>query len=404
MKMKLITIILIVLAMGLGGYRVYEAMTKDGGETLVTSIPVRVSVIEENDVEEVLSYEGRVAPALTETVSFKSTARLARFNGEVGETIKAGTVLAELDQSDMALALEAAASQLAAATAGYDSALKGGSSEEVTMASLSTSKAQEAVDYLRDLAEDGLTLFQEGLMSESEYNGLALELALAEKDLALAETNYQKAAGGAEPEVIRAAKAQTDAAASNEKAQQSLIDDAAYSVNEDRILVKQMFEPGELVPAGYPVAVLRSLEQVVVLGASGKDMAQIYEGQQVHVEVNQEQREGLVERIAEIPDDSHFLYEVEIALLNDTYLIGELVKCELVLGQRTAVTIPVTAIMNDGIDYVYLAEDNRAIIRKINVEAVVNGQAIVEGLMPGDQMIVSNLNRIQEQTMIHIEE
>ncbi len=143
---------------------------------------------------------------------------------------------------------------------------------------------------------------------------------------------------------------------------------------------------------------------MVVVGVSGDDLDQIYVGQKVRVLSHGKEQEGEVNRIAEIPDESHFLYEVEVALSDKEYLIGELVDCRLVLGERSAVTIPVTAIMNDGIDYVYLAEDGKAIIRKITIVDVTEGVAIVEGLDLGDQMIVSNLNRIQEQSVIHVEE
>lgn len=404
MKMKVMTLILIIIALSAGGYRLYEQMTKDDGPQAVTSTPVSVRIIEEKMVEDVLNYEGRVAPTVIETVSFKSAARLATFNGEVGEKLETGAVLAELDKSDLTLALEGAASQLVAATAGYDQALKGASSEDVTMASLSTVKAQEAVDYLTEIVADGLALFEEGIVSQAELDGIQLDLTLAETDLALAKTNYQKASGGAEPEIIRAAKAQADMATTNERAQQSMMDDATYVLKEQRVIVKQMFEPGELVPAGYPVAILRSMEQMVVVGVSGDDLDHIYIGQRVHVLSNGKKQEGEVNRIAEIPDESHFLYEVEVALSHEDYLIGELVDCGLVLGERSAVTIPVTAIMNDGIDYVYLAKDGKAMIRKITIMDVMDGQAIVEGLDLGDQMIVSNLNRIQEQSDVHVEE
>ncbi len=404
MRMKVMTLILIILALSAGGYRLYEQMTKDDGPVAMTSTPVSVKIIEEKMVEDDLSYEGRVAPTVIETVSFKSSARLATFNGEVGERLDAGAILAELDKSDLTLAFEAAASQLVAATAGYDRALKGASSEDVTMASLSTTKAQEAVDYLTEFVADAIALFEEGIVSQAELDGIKLDLTLAETDLALAKTNYQKASGGAEPEIIRAAKAQADMAATNERAQQFMMDDATYVLKEQRVIVKQMFEPGELVPAGYPVAVLRSIKQMVVVGVSGDDLDQIYVGQKVRVLSHGKEQEGVVKRIAEIPDESHFLYEVEVALSDEDYLIGELVDCRLVLGERTAVTIPVTAIMNDGIDYVYLAEDGKAIIRKITIVDVTVGVAIVEGLDLGDQMIVSNLNRIQEQSVIHVEE
>lgn len=404
MKIKWLIAIILLAVVSFGGIKVYNQITAEVPVKEEVSTPVTVLDIKEVNIQEEIVYQGRVAPNTIEKISFKSSARLQAFTGEVGDLLEAETVLAVLDTSDLQLALEAAENQISAATSAYQQAIKGARAEDIELASISVTKASEAVDYLTNQMADIQILFDEGIVSQSELEGITLELDLANSDLNLAKKNYEKAINGTESEVIAAAKAQVDLAKTNREVQLSMIEDTTYTVKEPRILIEQLYEPGELVPAGYPVAILRSVEQGVVIGVTGKDLDQVYLGQVVNITGSTRETKGSITRIAEIPDENHFLYEVEVELKDDYFKVGEIVSCGLQLGTARVVMIPISAIANDGIDYVYINDGNRASIRKIEIVEVKEGNAIVTGLEPGDQMVISNLNKIHEQSLITIEE
>lgn len=404
MKTKVIAIIIILIVLGISGAKVYENVTKEEPPKEVVSTPVKTVSITTSVLEDVLKYEGRVTPNRIEKISFKSTARLLSLEGEIGDLISAETLLASLDTSDMEFALEGANNQYLAANAEYQRAVKGARSEDVELAYLNVQKASQAVSYLTTKIEDITNLYNEGIVSQSELEGLQLELDLANSDLSLATKNYEKATNGTEVELINAARAQLGLAKVNLDVQQALIEDATFTLSEDMVLIETFYESGELVPAGYPVAVLRSVEQGVILGVSGKDLDEVYIGQEVTISGLRFDSKGKVVRIAEIPDQSHFLYEVEVALDRDDFKVGEIVQCSLSLKKIEVILVPISAIMNDGIDYVFVARDGVATIQKVNIIETLEGDAIITGLNVGDQLIISNLNRIHEQSKIHIEE
>jgi len=404
MKIKWLIIVILLAVIGLGGIKVYNQLTKEISVKEEISSPVKIVKIEEVSLQEELVYQGRVAPNTIEKISFKSSARLESFTGEVGDLLEADTLLAVLDTSDLQLALDAADNQLSAATAQYQKAIKGARPEDIELASISVTKASEAVNFLINQVANIKVLFDEGIVSKSELDGAILELDLAQSDLNLANKNYEKATNGTESELISAAKSQVELAKTNREVQVSMIEDTTYIVKEPRILIEKLYELGELVPAGYPVAILRSVEQGVVIGVTGKDLTQVYLGQKVNITSNNKETTGSIRRIAEIPDENHFLYEVEVELTDDFFKVGEIVSCHLQLGIKNVMMIPISAIANDGIDYVYINDGSRATVRKIEIIDVIEGNAIVTGLNAGDQMIVSNLNKIQEQSLITIEE
>jgi len=403
MKMKLITILILIGIIGLGTFKVIEAVNKEEEVKAEVAVPVTVLDIALTSMEDVLVYEGIIAPAHIEKISFKSTARLSTFEGEVGETLDAGTILATLDLSDLQLAYDAASSQLVAATADYQRANKGARKEDIDLASLSVEKASLAVAYLTKKVDDVTALVAIESATQSDLDGLKLELDLAMKDLELAQKNYEKAVNGAEPELVKAAKSQVALATTNLDSTSLMIQDATYTLAEKRILVERFYELGELVPAGYPVALLRSEDVIVTLGVTAKELDKIFVGQTAEVISNEGTVKGEVTRIAEIPDQTHFLYEVEVQLSTNSLKLGEIVECNLLLGKQEVVKVPIFAIMNDGIDYVYLVQDTIATVKKIVILGVDEGYAIVSGLSTGDQIVVSNLNRIHEQSKIIVE-
>lgn len=404
MRMKIGLVVIAVMIIVAGSFRIIVHLNKEDDVNKVVVTPVAVDVIEATEIEDVLAYDGRIMPLSIERISFKSTARLESFGGEVGQTLDAGVTLASLELDDLHMAKEAAENQLIAATADYNRANKGTRAEDLSLAALSVDKANNAVDYLTNRYEDILTLQAEGVVSQAEAEGLKLELDLAQSDYALAKKTYEKALNGAEEEMVEAAKAQVALADTNLQVQTSMLEDAVYVLEASKVIVDQLYEPGELVPAGYPVAIVRSVEQSVTIGVTRKDLNRITIGQNVHVNGTDLMVEGKVARIAEVPDQTHFLYEVEISLPDGDYVVGDIVRCELVLGSRQVVKVPVTAIMNDGIDYVYEVVDGAVSIVQVQVEDMVDGYVIVQGLEPGTQMIVNNLNRIGVRSLVEVEE
>ncbi len=404
MKIKIIIAVVVIAILGFTGLKVFDVINKDYVPEVKVAIPIQIVKIKESELGEKLTYQGRITPETIEIISFKSNARLAEFNGVIGEVVKEGTLLAGLDISDMELSLEAADNQVYAASANYNRASKGARAEDIELASINVSKANEAVEYLTNQVTKITTLFNEGIVSKSELDKIILELELASKDHDLAIKNFEKASNGTEIEVIQAAEAQLALARINREAMQSLIDDASYSMKADYILLDQMYEVGELVPAGYPIAIIRSIEETVVVGVSSRDLKNVYKNQQVIVQSEEVIINGFVQRVSEIPDEKHFLYEVEIALEESMFKIGEIVNCQLVIGSRKVIMIPISAIMNDGIDYVYINENGIATTKKVNIIEVVEGEAVVTGLNIYDELIVSNLNRIHEQSKVTVEE
>ena len=180
------------------------------------------------DIAFTVSATGSVLPEREASLNFQGTGTVADVAVKVGDRVKAGQVLAQLDTTDLELAVRQAeialrqaeaqlkqlnqgpdASDLAAAQAALDSAaagytqvLKGADKDQLAAASaqveqarVALEQAQQAYDQIKDQPNAGM--FPQ-----------ALQLQQATINHDTAQANYRVAARGANPSQIAAAQAQ----------------------------------------------------------------------------------------------------------------------------------------------------------------------------------------------------
>ncbi len=142
MKMKIaLGIIFAIIVLVGGGIRLVGHLLKDDGGPTQVITPVEVVRIDEEAIEDILSYQGGVVmPLAIERISFKSSGRVAAYGGEIGDMLQAGDELVSLETKDLELSLEAAKNQVLAASADYDRANKGTRPEDISLASISLTK------------------------------------------------------------------------------------------------------------------------------------------------------------------------------------------------------------------------------------------------------------------------
>ncbi len=75
---------------------------------------------------------------------------------------------------------------------------------------------------------------------------------------------------------------------------------------------------------------------------------------------------GFITRIADVPDMTTHLYQVEVAIDAQSKLsVGEVVTCEVAIGKCTGVDIPLKAVTVDDKNYVYVVHNEATASKKI---------------------------------------
>lgn len=370
--------------------------------------PVKTIEVKTESLPVSLEYEGITGGSEVRKLSFKSTAKIAKIYVKKGQYIKKGDPLVELDKTDLMIALEAAKYQMDAAEAQYNKAVNGAQQEDIAKAEIAVKNAEDNLNYLKDLYEKNLQLFEEGLVSQQDLNNLKLQLDNAQSSLNLANQNLQQIKNGTRQEDIEALLAQLNMAKTDYSAKQNLVQDASLIADMNGYVVDVLGKEGELWPAGNPVILIRSENQVVSVGLTEHDITKINVGTKALVEISGQTTEGQVINIAQMADAQTGTYSAEIKLINpidnSEYFIGQSVKVYFDMGNLESVWIPISSILNDGEDYVYIVEEERAVRKNIILGATHEDKVSVEGLKAGDQLVIEGMKNIKVGYKVRVSE
>ncbi|WP_291351577.1 efflux RND transporter periplasmic adaptor subunit [Desulfosporosinus sp.] len=310
--------------------------------------PVTVSSLSEQSQPVQSEYLGVIGYGELKKYSFKVTGKLVLLNVHKGKAIQQGELLASLDQTDLSLALRNSQINLSQAEQVYQDALN------------------QYTKYLE--------LAKAGALAQ-------LDLDKAKLDMDVKESTYQKA--------------QLDV----EVKQNALSDTKLYS-DMAGYVTDILYKEGENLAAGYPVIVVRSQEQVINVGLDQTDAAKTKLGTRVKVKVSNFTGEGQVTHIDQLPDSETRTYNTEIKLSKEipaeAYFIGATADVSLASGTEQGIWIPISAVMNDGEDYVFIVESDRAVKRNISLKNSQGFNVRVEGLKPGDNLVTSGMKELSE--------
>lgn len=195
-------------------------------------------------------------------LSFRVPGRLAKVLVDEGDAVKAGTLLAALDDRPYRDALAKAEGDRDAARANLDKYRAGNRAEEIAQARAQVAQIEAQVKNAAALAKRRDALLKSGAISVQEHDdavasrdALAAQLQSARKALQLQNAGFRAEDRQAVAASLRAAEAAVAAAATN-------LEDTRIVAPSDGTVLSRVREPGAMAEAGGTVLVL-SLDRPV---------------------------------------------------------------------------------------------------------------------------------------------
>ncbi|MFA5185548.1 MAG: efflux RND transporter periplasmic adaptor subunit [Patescibacteria group bacterium] len=150
LKRKSTYIILVLLLAGVGWYWYSRSQS---AKTTYETVPVV-----RQDLLQTVEVTGEIKPAQRVELSFKNSGKISTINVKVGDTVKQGDVLAELDNKDVQFAQKNAQAALAIAQANLSARIAGETKQSIRVSETQVEQAQASLDKaLNDLASIKMT-------------------------------------------------------------------------------------------------------------------------------------------------------------------------------------------------------------------------------------------------------
>lgn len=365
MKLKKIFIYILipVIIISLSGCAILEKQTP---AAVSKEKIVKVTTVGISTYPNYLYYFGSATPKEIKQLSMLVTGIVEDIYVTKGDYIETGATLAKLEDTQLNLAVNNAAKQVETAKLDYE-------------------KAVAAYDYYEDLYNKTLVLYESGVVSKSSLDEIKLQLDVQTKAVSQAESVYNQALIGYDSNFIQKS-------------------DTILTSDIDGYVVEVFNKPGELYAAGYPIMLVRGVEQIINVGLGQNDIKQILMGGSVDVVCDGETFSGTISNINYMPDPSTRTYNVEITLEDSpNLLLGEMCEAYFYLGDKEGLWIDITSINNDGEDYVYVVKDGRAVRKNITLYEIYQDKVRVEGLEANDVLITEGGNGLNEGYKVIVE-
>ena len=317
--------------------------------------PVRAKVvgIQSHGSSELIT--GQISAHAYVNASFRTPGKLSKRLVSVGDTVKAGQLLAILDDTVQKNSLNAANAEVAAARAYRDQA--------------------------ESLEKRAGILLQSKALSQNEY------------DEALRQ--------------LKSSRAQVQAAEAKSNIAKEQLDYTQLKAETDGVVVDKLTEVGEVVGAGQPVIRIAADKARDAVFDMPEDLLRngLTLGQKIEVCLDRDRNVCVSATICEIAPDSDArtrTYRTKAILDNNSgqMLLGATVVGRLALNDASLIHIPASSLTKkEGKPAVWLIKspDNSISIQTVEIAGYTTDEVILQkGLNPGDQIVTAGVQALHQ--------
>ena len=366
-----------------------------------TPFPVTVAPVERGPVRGTAVYTGSVAPFNEEDIYPRVTGRIVEMPVYPGDAVRAGQVVARLD--DVELSSRVREAEAMAATAQANRAQMEAdvvaAQHGIVQMDKELAMVEAELTYARAVAARSERLVGSGAISRQEYeNDRSMATALeAKREAARAKLEQARAMELSARKKLEAAEAMVAQGQAGVRTATVVRDYVTILAPSTGYVVKRLVAPGVLVQPGVPILKLAQIDRVRLQANVGeKDVGSIRVGSPVTVTLAGAGQPPITARVTSVfpfVDQGPRTAVVEAVVDNPgrRLLAGQYVQMEFVTGERAAaLTVPRGAVARmGGKATVWVVKDGRAEPHEVTTGLEGPERVEIARGLTGDERVVA---------------
>ena len=233
---------------------------EEEGEHVVT---VDVAPVLSSPISLKVTADALLYPIQKADIVSKISAPVKKFYVDLGAHVRAGQLLAELENRDLAGAVAENQAAVEQAEANYIGLTKGTVPEELEKAEIDVRNDKEAMDAQQKVYESRQALLKEGAISQKEVNDAQVAFIQAKNHYQLTAKHLEKLQGVSREQEIKAAAAQRDAAKARTDSAQAQLSYSRITSPIDGVVTDRPVFAGEMPASGSPIITVMDVSQII---------------------------------------------------------------------------------------------------------------------------------------------
>lgn len=392
---------------------------KDDEPVTDTAVNVTVATAAIGNIASTVNYTGDIKTENSASVAPKASGTVSKIYAEVGDYVKAGSVLFTLDSSSYTLAYNQAKAAVKSAEAAYNSAIaaynnvkNGSNAQSKVNMNQSLSGAQSNYDTALDNYNRQKALFDIGAISQVALDSAKTALDNAKLALDTAKASAQLNTDVIAPQSEASAKAGVEQATAAVAQAKAAADIAANNVANCTVtapisgyIASKNIQIGQMASQGMEAFSIKGADDLEVeINVTEAVIGHISVGSPATVNIksaNMSDIQGTVKSAGNAKNDMTGMYTVKIAVPDTDRNIKVGMIADVIITTDTAenvLTVPQSSILTDNDEaYVYIAENDKAVKRTVTTGTASDDMIeITSGLSEGDIVICDGKEFLSE--------
>lgn len=374
--------------------------------------PVQVAQVTTGSIRKLIHADAVLYPIDQSPIVPKITAPVARFNVNRGDRVRAGQVVALLENRDLVAAVAGAQAQTEQAEANLRATSGANVPVQVVKAQTDVNAAREQLDAAQRVLESRRKLLEQGALARKQVDDQQVLVAQAQAQYQSAQVQLRTLQTVGKQEQIRGAQAQVDAARAQVSAAEA---QAAYSEVRSPIagvVAERPLYQGEVAQPGTPLMTVMNISSVVARANVPQNQAmEVRVGQSAVIELTGQSTEmpAKVTVVSPATDPASTTVQVWVQAVNPGERLkpGASVRVTIVTGVLKGVpVVPASALLP--------GEEGGTVVATVGAGSIVHMKKVevgvrepdkvqlLSGVSPGAQVVVAGGMGLGDNTKVRV--
>jgi len=373
---------------------------------------VQVTAVTQNTIRRIVRGDGVLFPQDQANVVPKITAPVQKFYVRRGDHVRAGQVVAELENRDLVGAAAEAKTGIDVAESNLRATEGSTIPEAVVKAQTDLEAARQARDSAKKVLDSREQLFKDGALAARQVDESRLAYVQAQGQYQAAEEHLKTLQGVGKEEQSKTAAAQVQTAKAHYESQQAQVAYSRVVSPIAGVVADRPLNEGDVAGPGMPLLTVMDVSRVVArVNVPQADAPFVKVGQTAIITQTDsaEQTEGKVTVVSPSTDPNTTTVQVWIQIVNTGERLkpGTTVHASVVTEEyKAASVVPAAAILpgeEGGTAVLTVTSDSIAHTRAVKLGIREGNQVqILSGVNPGDEVVVVGGLGVDDKTKVKV--